>query len=90
MSEVIRWKTRDPLYGFDAAGLKTRLKELLAGRVEEVWMFGSIVAGACRPDREIDMIMVRDNDVAFTQWQALFDDVYELLPALDLLVYTPK
>lgn len=89
MISVIEWKTRDPLYGMDSDGLKARLKELLADRVREAWIFGSFAKGGFGTDSDIDLIVVADTDLPFTRRQSLFDDLYSLVPALDLLVYTP-
>ncbi len=90
MSGVIEWKSRDPLYGMDEAGLKERLKEQLADRVESAWLFGSFAKGNHGPDSDIDLIVVADTKLPFTRRAALFDDLYGLVPALDLLVYTAE
>jgi predicted nucleotidyltransferase len=90
MSGAVLWKRRDPYYGLGAAGMEAALRERLRGRVEAAWFFGSHAAGAVKPDSDIDLILVAATDLPFTRRAAGFDDLYELVPALDLLVYTPE
>jgi len=89
MNDTIVWNTRDPLYGYTKIELLDQLKEMLLGRVVEAWIFGSFVHGRFGPDSDIDIIVVCETDLPFTRRQGLFDDVYDLIPAVDLLVYTP-
>jgi len=90
MSDAIVWKSRDPYYGLGASGLEKALRKRLQDRAEEAWFFGSHAQGTIGPDSDIDLIVVLETELPFTRRPALFDDLYELIPALDLLVYTPK
>lgn len=90
MSDAVVWKTRDPYYGLGPQGLRKRLRELLEGRVLGAWLFGSHASGSAGPDSDLDLIVVARTELPFTRRPALFDELYELFPALDLLVYTPE
>lgn len=90
MDSVIVWKTRDPFYGLGPDGLEAVLKARLKGRVRQAWLFGSHATRTVNPDSDLDLIIIIDTDVPFIRRPALFDDLYDLVPALDLLVYTPE
>jgi predicted nucleotidyltransferase len=52
-------------------------------------VFGSLARGNFWPDSDIDLILVVDTAIPFTKRPPLFDDLYELFPALDALIYSP-
>ena len=53
------------------------------------WIFGSHATGSVGPDSDLDLIVVTPTDLPFTRRAGLFDDLFDLFPILDLLVYTP-
>lgn len=67
-----------------------RLQEALEGRVEEAYLFGSLAEGTWDRDSDVDLILIVDTDIPFTQRAEAFFDLYELSPRIDLLVYTPN
>jgi predicted nucleotidyltransferase len=87
---AIVWKRRRPLGGMAPEIFERSLRERLQGRVEGAYFFGSYASGALGPDSYVDLILVARTEAPFTRRAALFDDLYDLLPALDLLVYTPE
>lgn len=90
IEKAILWKSRDPYYGLGAEGIKSALRERLADRVKEAWIFGSHATGTEGPDSDLDLILIMETNLPFVRRASLFDDVYDLVPALDLLVYTPQ
>jgi predicted nucleotidyltransferase len=87
---VIVWSTRDPLGGLTPAVFEAELRRLLAGRVEEAWIFGSYGTPGFSPDSDIDVFLVQKTGKAFLERALDFCDVLDLVPAMDLLVYTPE
>ncbi len=60
---------------------------LLAGKVEAAYLFGSFGTRAFRAGSDIDLILVTETELPFVERPRLFSDLYDLFPALDLLVY---
>lgn len=81
--------TRDPLYGKTAQEIEQAFAAALAGRVVSAWVFGSFATGTMTPDSDIDLMLVVETDVPFTRRAIAFEDLCDIHPALDLLVYTP-
>jgi predicted nucleotidyltransferase len=86
----IDWGSRDPLFGMSRDAFEQALKDSLRGRVEAAYFFGSYGTEAFGPGSDIDLILVSDTALPFTRRPAIFDDLYDLVPSLDLLVYTPR
>lgn len=89
MMDVLVWNTRDPLLGRTVDQFETALREKLSGRVEQAWLFGSCGTEAFGPDFDVDMMLVVKTDKPFVDRALDFPDLIDLVPDMDLLVYTP-
>jgi predicted nucleotidyltransferase len=87
MGETIVWKKKRPSGSCDA--ILESIAQALRGRVEEAWVFGSFGTDECLADSDCDLLLVCETELPFWQRPRLFDDLYDLFPRLDLLVYTP-
>lgn len=87
---VIVWNTRDPLGGKTPAQFESELRSLVAGRVEAAYVFGSYGKPDFGPDSDVDVFLVVRTDRPFLERVADFFDVQDLVPSMDLLVYTPR
>jgi predicted nucleotidyltransferase len=90
VSSPIIWNTRDPLGGLEPAEFEAALRRRLAGRVEEAWVFGSYGTRAFGPDSDVDIFIVQRTAKPFFERAIEFSDIMELVPAMDILVYTPE
>jgi len=63
---------------------------MLAGRVEQAWLFGSCGTPAFGPDSDVDLLLVANTDKPFLERSREFFDVMDLALSMDLLVYTPQ
>ena len=81
---------RDPLGGVSPLQLRTWLSRRLAGRAEAACLFGSAATGMLTRHSDIDLMLATRTDVPFVERSALFDDLRDRLPALEILVYTPE
>lgn len=64
------------------------LKNRLRGRVEEAYIFGSIARDDFDNLSDLDLILIAETDKKFVNRFKDFEDIFELAPDLDLLVYT--
>jgi predicted nucleotidyltransferase len=87
---ILVWNTRDPLRGRTAAEFEAALKEKLAGRVEQAWLFGSWGTHYFGNDSDIDLMLVVNSDKPFLERARDYFDVMDLVLEMDLLVYTPE
>ncbi len=87
---ILVWSTRDPLKGRSADEFTSTLTALLAGRVDQAWIFGSFGTQDFGPESDIDIILVVRTDTPFLERARDFFDVMDLALAMDLLVYTPE
>lgn len=80
----------DPLAGRSRQEWIDIISDALKGRVEQAWIFGSFAS--CRMHRysDIDLMLVTETLFPFTDRPKLFDDIYDLGPEMDILVYTPN
>lgn len=69
------------------ADFETRLAQCLNGRVEAAYVFGSYGTPDFRPGSDVDLILVVETDLPFVERPRMFEDLYQLYPRLDLLVY---
>ncbi|MBN2655608.1 MAG: nucleotidyltransferase domain-containing protein [Spirochaetales bacterium] len=83
---LIRYE-RDPLQGYTKENFTDLLKEKLTGRVSQAWLFGSFVTDRFTRDSDIDLLLVCDTDLPFPERGRIFDDIYDLGPEMDILVY---
>ncbi len=80
----------DPLCGYTRESFMEELRKKLSGRVKEAWLFGSFAGGSFGKFSDIDLILVCDTDKPFPLRNRLYDDLYDLGPEMDILVYTEK
>ena len=86
---VIVWNTRDPLGGLTPAQFEAELRNRLAGRVEAAYLFGSYGTPEFDRDSDVDLFLVVRTAKPFLDRFLDFTDIQDLVPAMDLLVYTP-
>src|SRR3990172_2069278 len=89
-SEVLVRNNRDPLFGVTADRLRDAFRQKLQGRVRQAYFFGGFAAGRLHPRSDVDLILVQDTDKPFLQRGEDFLDLYDIVPAIDLLIYTPE
>ena len=63
------------------------LRQRLRGRVEQVFVFGSFGTPDFHSGSDVDLILVKDAHLPFWERAREFEDLYDLHPRLDLLVY---
>jgi len=80
---------RDPLFGMSRNDYVNRLKNVLSGRVEEAYIFGSFTRDDFGRFSDIDLILVCDTPVPFVECASSFHDLLDLVLTTDILVYTP-
>lgn len=80
---------RDPLYGYTRGELRKKLKDALRGRIAEAWIFGSFASGIMHAYSDIDLILVEETVKPFTERVMDFQDLLDIHPCMDILVYTP-
>ncbi|MFH1111126.1 MAG: nucleotidyltransferase domain-containing protein [Planctomycetota bacterium] len=89
-SEILLRSNRDPLFGLTPEALVASLRRKLDGRVREAYFFGGFAGGRLTSRSDIDVILVQDTNKPFPRRGEDFLDLYDVVPALDLLVYTPR
>ncbi len=80
----------DPLCGRTREELLDAVSHILAGRVEEAYVFGSFTSDDFSKDSDIDLIIVTETHREFHKRHKDFPELYNLIPRLDLLIYTPE
>jgi uncharacterized protein len=81
--------TRDPLCGLSRDEFIKQLRSSLAGRVIEAWIFGSFAEETMHHYSDIDLILVKKTDIKFVERSFEFQDIRDIGPEMDILVYTP-
>lgn len=71
------------------ADLEERLCARLQGRVRDAYVFGSYGTARFGPESDMDLILVTETDLPFVERARTFNDLYEVFPRLDILVYRP-
>jgi predicted nucleotidyltransferase len=87
---VIIWNTRDPLAGRSQEQFEHEVRSMLAGRVEAAYIFGSYGTKNFGRDSDVDMMLVVQTEKPFVELALDFTDTLDLVPDMDLLVYTPE
>ncbi len=90
MNNILVKIQRNPLGNFTRETFIKALKNKLQGRAEEAWIFGSLARGKLTRHSDIDLIVVAQTSKPFVERAREYDDLFDLVPALDLLVYTPE
>lgn len=86
---VIIWDRRHPLAGRSPQQFEHEASGLLEGRVEAAYVFGSYGTKDFGRDSDIDMLLVARTDKPFLDRALDFTDLIDLVPDIDVLVYTP-
>jgi len=86
MSAIVWRKTKTDL----PEDFEARLCQRLAGRVESAYIFGSYGTPEFRPDSDVDLILVKQSERPFVERPREFNDLYDLFPRMDILVYEPE
>lgn len=81
---------RDPLAGKTQLEVELQLNKALKNRVEAAYFFGSFATNKMHSRSDVDLILVVKTDLPFVVRGHEFLDLYDVLPALDILVYTPN
>lgn len=90
MSENILIKiNRDPLSGMTREEYKSLISGKLKGRVIEAYIFGSFNSDRFNRFSDIDLLIVCDTERPFVDRGFDFFDIQDIVPATDILVYTP-
>lgn len=66
------------------------LREKLTGRVKIAFVFGSRATGTYHAASDLDLILVAETKLRFFDRREEFEDLFDLIGELDLLVYTPE
>lgn len=87
---VIVWPNSDfDLTRRNREQLILELQKKLVGRVAAVYIFGSYATQTHNSESDIDLVIIHQTDVLFTQRPIEFSDILDVYPAIDILVYTP-
>ena len=81
---------RDPLKGYTKEEFIRWLGNVLTGRVEQAWLFGSFAKGSLTAHSDIDLMLVQNTDKPFVERGRDFFDLREKFSAIEYLVYTPE
>src|SRR5437773_2451170 len=73
----------------DLDALKRRLAPHLR-RARKAIVFGSVARGDADEWSDLDLVVVADTNRPFLERYLDFEDIYDVWPRLDLLVYTPR
>jgi predicted nucleotidyltransferase len=87
-SDILIRSHRDPLFGMTRDEYITKLKKILYGRVSEAYFFGSFTGSEFGVHSDIDIILVCETDKPFHLRAIDFEDLLDLVPSTDILVYT--
>lgn len=89
-SDCLRYRNRDPLFGLSPEALREALSKRLRQRAKAAYLFGSAARRQLSKDSDVDIIIIFDTKAPFTRRFEDFLDLKEILPSLDILVYTPE
>ena len=90
MSVLSKAKRYDALEGRSLSDVLESLGSRLRGRVNTAFVFGSAATGRFTVGSDIDLVVVAETTRAFPDRFLDFQDLWEVVAALDLLVYTPQ
>lgn len=89
MAEIITYFESNPYNGTDRENFIERLKEILAGRVLEAYLFGSVARNEADGRSDIDLILVVETDSPFLKRENEFSDLRDFNASISPLIYTP-
>ncbi|MEQ1664293.1 MAG: nucleotidyltransferase domain-containing protein, partial [Bdellovibrionales bacterium] len=87
---VIIWPNpKSDLTRMDREKILALLVQKIHGRVEAAYLFGSYANQTHRHDSDIDIVLIKETDIAFTKRNLEFSDLLDIYTNMDILVYTP-
>ncbi len=89
MSVVSFHKYPNPLQGLSPEEFADKLKQILAGRVQSAWLYGSVARGDAGPESDIDLFIVAETELPFHERARLFEDLRDFNISIEALIYTP-
>jgi predicted nucleotidyltransferase len=89
MSIITYHKHPNPLQGLSLKEFTDKLKQLLAGRAQSAWLYGSVARGDAGPESDIDLFIVAETDLPFHERGRLFEDLRDFNVNIEALIYTP-
>lgn len=89
MSCILKYQGSDPLTGDNVIGILARLKRALSSRIKQAYIFGSIARGDFYANSDLDLILIWETKIPFTERGKSFLDLFDIFPRIDLLIYTP-
>lgn len=92
MTPKILERSRPPVsvQDFTLEQILDHLRDRLANRAVEAWLFGSLAAQTTTPWSDLDLVVVKPSDLPFIERPREFFDLSDLGIPIDLLVYTPE
>ncbi len=85
---LVKIKGRGPFDGASREEFIDKLRCSLTGRVQAAYLFGSAGSGNYTDESDVDIILIKETGTPFLNRAREFDDIWDLAPAIDLLVYT--
>jgi len=64
--------------------------KLQSAGISEAYIIGSFAENRCKAWSDIDLVIVQETTIAFTERAHAFLDLFDLGLPLDILVYTPE
>ena len=89
MHDILVKSADDPLQGMSPDEVIEKLKSTLAGTVDKAYYFGSFNTPSFNRYSDIDLILITDTDTAFADRPLQYLAVMDIVPNIDMLVYTP-
>jgi len=87
---VIVWNTRDPLSCKTKSQFELEVQCLLQGCVEAAYILGSYCIKDFGQNSDVDVMLVVNTDKPFLDRALDYPDLLDLVPDMDLFVYTPQ
>lgn len=84
---AIVWRQSPLPPGVTPEDILEALRKRLAGRVERAYLFGSFATMDFHAASDIDIILIKQTTMPFWERAREFDDLYDIYPRIDLLVY---
>lgn len=74
----------------NADQIRDQLISALTGRCLEAHLFGSFARGEAHEGSDIDLIIVTQTSAPFTERWREYEDLLDIYPAIDMLIYLPQ
>jgi predicted nucleotidyltransferase len=89
MSSVVTFNRKHDLTKIPRDEIIEKFRSALAGKVVAAYFFGSFARNEVHQDSDLDLILVTLNpDKDFVKCAEEFKDLWDIFPALDLIVYS--